>query len=370
MNETLPIYYSKANLTTRFADYSNVYVLPSICAFGIVTSILCIIVSAKRDESNAKSLDYILLNSLIDFLFLLTQFFLFIIRCGDLCPFGYTYAAKFYEIYIFLYFGYVLVSSQVFLSIYISYDRLSLFSGKAYTQKKMSLYRVYFVCFVISGLVNAPPYLIAREVVALGIFIPTPNTTSYEILYIRTIRAEFQTLIANYLLTILMAIKDPIMFTVLTGLSIWICVKFRIYLKSKKMLIKKIISSKSFFNYFIYDLKYRLLNFLAEQSMTFTTSLNSNETQKRNQSAEKKESNFTLLTLLYCLIYIIGNFIDCFSMIASLLSFDIYVKYGFINICGNILFFASHGVHLFVYYYFNNVFRKKFNEFWNQFRRR
>ena len=243
MNETLPIYYSKANLTTRFADYSNVYVLPSICAFGLVTSLLCIIVSAKRDESNAKSLDYILLNSLIDFLFLLTQFFLFIIRCGDLCPFGYTFAAKFYEIYIFLYFGYVLVSSQVFLSIYISYDRLSLFSGKAYTQKKMSLYRVYFVCFVISALANAPPYLIAREVVALGIFIPNPNTTSYEILYIRTIRADFQTLIANYLLTTLMAIKDPIMFTVLTGLSIWICVKFRIYLKSKKMLIKKVVAS-------------------------------------------------------------------------------------------------------------------------------
>ena len=141
---SLPVYYSKEEFTPRFVDYSNVYLLPPICAFGIATNILCIIVSSKRDESNAKSLDYILLNSIIDVIFLLIQFFLFIIRCGALCPYGYTYGAKFYEAYIYLFIGYVLVTSQVLLSMYIAWDRLNMFSGKLSSQKpKLNLYKVY-----------------------------------------------------------------------------------------------------------------------------------------------------------------------------------------------------------------------------------
>lgn len=101
--------------------------------------------------------------------------------------------------------------------------------------------------------------------------------------------------------------------------------------------------------------------YLAEASTMYPTSLASNET-KKSASNEKKETNFTLLTLLYCLNILVGNFIDSFSMIANLFAVDIYVKYGFINISGNMLFFASHGVPFFLYFYFNNVFRKRFRE--------
>ena len=131
-----PIYYSKENLTVRFADYSNVILMPTICYIGVLGSLLSLIVTFKRDESNAKTLDFIFLNSSIDFIFLLTQSFLVVFRCGVLCPYGYKYASKFYEIYIFLYFGYILITSQVFLNIYVSYDRLKMFSAKLNNQKK------------------------------------------------------------------------------------------------------------------------------------------------------------------------------------------------------------------------------------------
>jgi hypothetical protein len=78
-------------------------------------------------------------------------------------------------------------------------------------------------------------------------------------------------------------------------------------------------------------------------------------------SMEKRESKFTLLTLVHCAIFLTGHFIDCFSMMATVFLFDIYVQYWFITIGGNILYFVSHGVNLFVYYHFNHTFRKQLN---------
>ena len=87
-------------------------------------------------------------------------------------------------------------------------------------------------------------------------------------------------------------------------------------------------------------------------------------TDRNNKSStnEKKENNFTFLTLLYCAKLLVGNFIDSFSLILNIFQVDIYVKYGFINIVGNSLFFASHGLSFFLYYFFYNVFKRKFLE--------
>ena len=76
----------------------------------------------------------------------------------------------------------------------------------------------------------------------------------------------------------------------------------------------------------------------------------------------QRESNFTLLTLVHCVVYLVGNCIDCFAPIANIFALDIYVKYGFVNITGNALFFASHSVNVFVYYIYNRVFRQQFNQ--------
>lgn len=241
----LPIFYSKENLTNRFVDYSNVYVLPSICLFGIITSFTCILVSFKRDETNAKTFNYIFLNSLIDFSFLVIQSFLFIIRCGILCPYGYTWFAKFYEIYIYLYIGYVLVSSQVFINIYVAYERLNMFSGKLSKKKKaMSIFKVYSICFFISVLANAPNYAISRHISQIGVYQPDPDLNFSEILYVRAFRPEFQTIVMQDILTAIAVIKDPLFFCILCLVNILVCFRFRIYLKSRKNFVRRFSKSK------------------------------------------------------------------------------------------------------------------------------
>lgn len=242
--ENLPVYYSIDNLTNEFVDYSNVYLLPAVCFFGILTNFLCIVVSIKRDESNAKTLNYILINSFVDFFFLAVESPLFIIRCGALCPYSYKYISKFYEIYIYLYCGYILVTSQVLLNIYVSYDRFTMFSRKFNSNAKMSIYKVYAICAVIAALANALPYLVARGVDRLGLYKPDgPNSTYSEILYIRVIRKEFSSKDWENVLTVVATIRDPFLFLVLCVMSILVCVRFRKYLKSRKILIKKIIAS-------------------------------------------------------------------------------------------------------------------------------
>lgn len=243
----LPLYLSKENLTTRFVDYSNVFLLPSICYIGIVTSFVCLLVTFKREEAYAKTLDYIFVNSAIDFLFLLIESFLVIIRCGALCPYGYTFAAKFYEIYMFLYAGYILVTSQVLLNIYVSFDRLKMFSTKKSTNKPTSIFKVYAVCVTISAIVNSPSYLISKEVVLLGVYKPNGNSSEFDYMYIRTTRKEFQTEALQYFLTALVAVKDMATFCVLCLMSIIVCIRYKLYSKSRSKLIRKVSTGKIIF---------------------------------------------------------------------------------------------------------------------------
>ena len=291
---SLRVYYSKEGLTPRFADYSNVYVLPPICAFGIATNILCIIVSAKRDESNAKSLDYILLNSVIDVVFLLIEFFLFIIRCGALCPYGYTYGAKFYEIYIYLFVGYVLITSQVLLSMYIAWDRLKMFSGKLTAKKpKLNLYMVYIIFFIIGAILNTPRFVISKILIPFGIFKSNENSTTYEIMWMRSTKSEYQSPLAQWLLTALAIINYPLLYGLLFLLNIWLCVKFRMYLKSRKHLKYSTSSNLSPYLflidlYFISNIVLLLLKLIRLQlvPVQMTIQLHPNVTC---QAIEKKE---------------------------------------------------------------------------------
>jgi hypothetical protein len=240
----LAIFTTKSNLTTRFADYSNVYLLPSICLFGMLTSLASLAASFKHDETNVKMMTFIFLNSLIDFAFLFIEFWLVLIRCGTLCPYGYTYFAKFFEIYIYLYVGYILVNSQVFLGIYVSIERLRLFSATAASSKKPpSLYVIYIPCLLLATILNAPPYLISKEVVKLGIYMPQDideqiNATFYDILYIRAVRPQFQTDSMQIFLTVVGAFKDPFVFLVFCLINIQLGIKFQKYLNKRKLLLK------------------------------------------------------------------------------------------------------------------------------------
>jgi hypothetical protein len=323
----LTIYYSKDNLTTRFSDYNNVFTLPLICALGMTFSLTSLVVAfqiKRRDHI----MQYILANSLIDFLFLLTQLFLFLIRCGSLCAHGYTRAAKIYENYIYLFVGYTLNTFQALYNILMAIDRLSLFSASSCFASTLTTRRKthwYFVLFLtLALLLNVPEYLLSRNVQAVAILISTELSstgTSVEYLYNWITKDDWRVDHLKIFLTIFALLKSPFLYIVMGAYNILVGVKFRNFIKKKKAM-----------------------------------------SSKPSVDKPAAEIKFTITILTSFVVYLIGNFTDSMSVFLEILSPDIFNNNDFILIIGNTLFFASHAVKLFIYYILNSTFRKKFHE--------
>lgn len=242
-DKVLPIYTSREELSTRFFDFSNTYFLPIVCVFGLLTSALNIVCSYRNPKS--QSLKFIFINSIVDILFLLTQFFVFLFRCGALCSFGNHYFVIVYQIHVFWFLGYTLVNSQVLFAIYVSIDRLRLLTTQKYPTKNSRLFVVYFVCFFISTCLNVMSNTIAYDVVTVGIY--KPDNYTREILYGAGFKSHFQKGNYKFIQAVILFISSPTMYLVYCGVNIMVIIKFRKFIKNKSGLIFSSASSKLIF---------------------------------------------------------------------------------------------------------------------------
>ena len=78
------------------------YIVPSICAFGMFTNILNIIVFNDKDMKD-ETFKYLRMNAFSNFFYLLFVFFVFSKRCGDLCSLNDTY---FTQVYYWVFYVY------------------------------------------------------------------------------------------------------------------------------------------------------------------------------------------------------------------------------------------------------------------------
>ena len=85
----------------------------------------------------------------------------------------------------------------------------------------------------------------------------------------------------------------------------------------------------------------------------FSSVTSSNSPQKES----KKEVKLTRLTLILCLVYLIGNSIDCFLLINDIFAAAQFGENGYLTIACNVLLYFSHSANLFVYLRFNQQFR-------------
>jgi hypothetical protein len=244
MNVNLTIYYSKANLSTRFADYSNVYVLPVVCAFGLLTSLASLVVAFQIKQRD-HIVEYILANSLIDFLFLLTQFFLFLIRCGTLCPWGYTRASKLYENYIYLFVGYTLNTFQALFNLLMAIQCLRLFSSQRRRTNQIKNHWFYILFVILALGLNAPSILFSRELTVVGIYV-APNGKAdylYEWLAINAWHQGFLKLFR----TLLAIMKTPFLYVLMGVFNILVAVRFRSFIRKKQTMTSQSARGRPFY---------------------------------------------------------------------------------------------------------------------------
>jgi hypothetical protein len=228
-------YYSKQQLTTPFADYSNVYPLPITCTLGILANLISTLVALKVQHKDLM-MKYILINSALDFLFLQTQFFSFLIRCGTLCPYGFAYISKLIENYIYWFIGYDIITFQAIFNLFMTLERLSLFSHSQQNKyqrflSKISLKWIVVVFLSLAVLVNTPFYLVIHEIRPLGL-----QNESQEILYSTFVRSWDNEWV-RIVITILTLLKSPILI-VLTGvINVVVVVKFKKFLRKKETIL-------------------------------------------------------------------------------------------------------------------------------------
>ena len=239
----LPFYNSTESLTLRLYDYSNMYVLPAICLFGIITGCINIFILAKtRIKENIHL--YMLIGAASDTAFLLTQVFIGFFRCGTLCPYGYQYGWKFYELYIYLYIGYAIVTFSALVDISVSIDRILLFSsnGKVGTRTRFLIRCV--VLFLVSAILVLPDYALAREIVPKGILIHAHTTSdnqiycTYEILYTKTMKKDWLQPGFQVFLTVLSLAKGPALIALVFIVDVIVIIRFNSHLKKKRAITK------------------------------------------------------------------------------------------------------------------------------------
>ena len=236
--KNLPIYNSTDTFSFPIYDYTNTYFLPIICLFGIATNIINILVFKQTKLVNDIT-KYFITNSCCDFAFLSTQVFLFIFRCGNLCPYNYKYGAKLYEKYIYLYTGYAISYFCLLLDISTSLNRYSSFKIETNNKKFKLSFEIKCVLFLlISSLICLPQFIIYCQTEAFGklaIYNKKLNIT-YEDLYSLTFSYQ-NDFITKTIITVVRMIRGFAMNVFLLILNVLIAYKLKKHLFKKKNMV-------------------------------------------------------------------------------------------------------------------------------------
>jgi hypothetical protein len=264
----LEIYNSTSTLSSRFADYFNVYFLPSVCFIGVVSNLITIVILA-RPNLKGDIYQYMLLNTIVDLVFVLICIFTVIFRCGIFCSYAYTYWAKLYEKYIFLYVGNICLLFGGLLYLKVSISRLGSFS---HSQKRCFLYEKLLVKFasskmialmehalllLVSVIVNYVIYIIPRHVRKIGLLKIVQPASAWSLLSNETNAHYYERLFsvqlnpigndqtAKLVIFIITIARGFFLLCLILVLNVILCYKFRRHINAKKAItLQKMIQKQ------------------------------------------------------------------------------------------------------------------------------
>ena len=240
--------YSVDSLTTKFLDYTNVFFLPLASLFGIITNMLSIIIIAFLNKKEFMN-NFMLTNSILNLIFSLINIFIVIIRCGSLCPLGYKFYSKVYELYIYLFVGNIIILTCVLMDLVVSLNRLFSFSKKRsswFAIKKENFKYVFSIILFISTLIMTICYLLTRQVTHFGYLIIQKNDTN------ETIHEPLYKVSSNFIgdidaikqvVFILNLFRGSVLMVLLFLINLTIAFKYQQYMKRKSKKFTNISSN-------------------------------------------------------------------------------------------------------------------------------
>lgn len=366
MNSTLAAVtaVTKPPLHTEILWAMFTWVLPAICAFGVVTNLINIVIflHSKLKEDIYK---YMLAYSVSDFFYTFFVFFIWISRSRY--PLSSTYEAKWYEIYIFFTALNGLGTMSALVEIAISFDRLFLLKKTCMVTRKIPPYLVIGIMFIVSVL-TAAVYASVRSIrkTVIEVYDPELNKTiatdSYSI-YFNSFGTSDNGRILYVVVTVIKNIGTIIVMVVVNG---FLMIEMNKYLKRKSKLLKK--TKKS-------DTRASTADLTVSSTATgSTTDNNTNTANKELDKKKKKEdeenamNKFVKMVLCLFAVYLIGNLSNAVIGVC----FIYYSKYVFFKMLltfGDVPQFLCRGLNIFIYYRFNSRFKEVYDNYWNRIKR-
>ena len=139
------------------------YVLPSLCAFGIVTNAINVLVFRQRKELKNKIYRYFLWHSIVDIMYLAFCFVRFIIKLDVFSHLHHSYWAQIYEVYVFIYIAGSLAVMMILIELLIASKRLLIIMNLNLTFKLK--FRTVVVVCVALVLISLTPFPLSLRVV-------------------------------------------------------------------------------------------------------------------------------------------------------------------------------------------------------------
>ena len=138
------------------------FILPLICMYSIITSLINLLVFASLKSKNI-IYKIMLYNSISDIGYLVSVMFVFVIRCGQFCDnLKDSYMAKLYHHYIFMFVANSLALFGILIEILISMQRIFFLMNRTFINR--SKINLTLIGFLLFSFVFCVPQLFSFEI--------------------------------------------------------------------------------------------------------------------------------------------------------------------------------------------------------------
>jgi hypothetical protein len=170
------LFYSVENLSPRILDDLNVWVLPFVSLFALINSIICLVI-LSHEKLKGLVYKHLVIDSAASALYSFSNCFIFLIRCGIYCDLGYNYWSKFYEIYVFIYFGKSIELFIMMIEINLAFFRFFSFTN---LHKKHVPFNIKLILFLLISFSTCIPVCILPRTISQIGYLASNNTTLNE----------------------------------------------------------------------------------------------------------------------------------------------------------------------------------------------
>ena len=252
-------YHSLEVLSLRLNDTINVYVMPFINIYTLICNLITAVIFSNK-KLKGDIYRYILAQAISSSIYFTMSNSLSITRCGALCPWGYDYYSKLFELYIYLYLGKIIEFFHYLVDLTMCIVKLRSFSverrrssnTQANSNSNRNFYIMIFIFIISSFVYNILPSFYGRSIIQIGYLVSnkTINKNLTETVIERPLFTVYRDNSINNFYNTLVQIIFSVLIFILLLLAIMI-INILITFKLKKFLaIKARVSSKNIIFYY------------------------------------------------------------------------------------------------------------------------